>query len=182
MQPLRTQSRRTLLDHGKYLRVDEHVVEFPDGRTIEHWPWLILPDFVNVIVVTRDGRFPCFRQTKYAIEGTSIAPVGGYVEPGEDPLACARRELLEEAGYEAAQWTLLGTYPVDANRGAGNAWFYLAEEARFAGRGESDDLEEQQPLLLTRAELDAVLDNAEVKALPWVACFLAALRVLDSRG
>ncbi len=182
MKNWKTRSSRTLLDHSKFLRVDEHVVELPDGRTIDDWPWLVLPDYVNIVAITEDGRFPCFRQTKYTVDGLSLAPVGGYVENGEDPLVAARRELLEEVGYESDQWTHLGSFPVDANRGAGNASFFLAEQARFVGQIESDDLEDQEPLLLTREALDAAISAGDVKSLPWIACFLIALRYLDARA
>ena len=121
MQQWKTLSRHVVLEHSKYLTVENHEVELPDGRVIPDWPWIITPDFVNVLAVTDEGKFVCFRQTKYAVDGTSLAPVGGYMEPGEDPLAAAKRELLEEAGCEASDWTDLGQYRVDSNRGAGTA-------------------------------------------------------------
>ncbi|MBI1834896.1 MAG: TonB-dependent receptor, partial [Burkholderiales bacterium] len=43
-------------------------------------------DYINVAAVTMTNEFLCFRQTKYAVQGTSLAPVGGYLDPGEDPL------------------------------------------------------------------------------------------------
>ena len=179
MKPWKTLLKRTLLDHGRYLKVEEHKVELHDGRVIEDWPWLVLPDFINVVAVTEDGRFPCFRQTKYAVAGPTIAPIGGYVEAGEDPLECAKRELREEAGHESSEWRPLGSMPVDSNRGAGTAHFFLATRARYVGHGESDDLEPQELLLLSREELESAIDSGEVKSLPWVAVFLLALRTLD---
>ena len=72
-------SRRTILDHSKFLRVEEHAVELPDGRVIPNWCWVITPDYINVVALTPDQRFLCFRQTKYAIDGTTLAPIGGYI-------------------------------------------------------------------------------------------------------
>jgi ADP-ribose pyrophosphatase len=175
----KTLSRRTILDYSRFLVVEEHAVELPDGQVIPDWPWVITPDFVNVVVVTLDGRFLCFRQTKYGIEGTSLAPVGGFLEPGEDPLAAARRELLEETGYEAEEWTSLGDYRVDANRGAGMAYFFLARGARRVAEANPDDLEEQELLHLTRSEMEAALANCEFKVLPWATIVALALRVLE---
>jgi ADP-ribose pyrophosphatase len=84
------------------LSVEAHTVELPDGRVIEDWPWVVTPDFVNVVAVTEAGEFLLFRQTKYSIPGLTLATVGGYLEPGEEPLAAAQRELREETGYAAA--------------------------------------------------------------------------------
>jgi ADP-ribose pyrophosphatase len=178
MDTWKTLSRETVLDRGKFLRVEDHTVQLPDGRVIEQWSWVISPDFINVVAVTEAGEFLCFQQVKYAVEGEALATVGGYLEPGEEPLAAAKRELLEETGYEAREWIELGQYRVDANRGAGTAHFFLARHARHVSERNADDLEEQHLLRLTRAELDAALDAGQFKALPWAAIAALALRRL----
>jgi len=178
MRPWKTLSRSTILDLGKFLAVENHAVELPDGRVISDWLWLITPDYANVLAVTEDGKFLCFRQTKYAIEGVSLAPVGGYLEPDEDPLVGAKRELLEETGYEAADWITLGRYCVDGNRGAGVAHLFLAQNACRVADTMSDDLEEQQLLMLSRPEIEAALAAGDFKVLAWAAVVaLALLRV-----
>lgn len=179
MKALKTLSKETILDMGSYLVVENHSVELPDGKVVSDWAWIITPEYINVVAVTDDGKFPVFRQTKYAIEGTSLAPVGGYLDPGEDPLSAARRELFEETGYEAREWTHLGSYPVDGNRGAGTAHFYLARGARKVAEVVSDDVEEQELLLLSRPEVEVALDAGEFKVLPWAALVALALRYLN---
>ncbi len=176
MQPWKTLARRTILNHSKFLAVEEHTVELPDGRVIDDWPWVITPDYINVTAVTEEGLFLCFRQTKYSVDGISLAVVGGYLEPGEDPLAAAKRELREETGYEAAEWLALGRFPVDGNRGAGVAYPFLATGARRVTMIDADDLEEQELLLLSRAEMETALDAGEFKSLPWAAAVALALR------
>jgi ADP-ribose pyrophosphatase len=178
MDSWKTLSRETVLDRGKFLQVEDHTVELPDGRVIEQWPWIITPDFINVVAVTEAGEFLCFRQVKYAIEGEVLATVGGYLEPGEEPLAAAKRELLEETGYQAPEWIDLGHYVVDANRGAGTAHYFLALHAHHVADRDADDLEEQHLLHLTRIELETALDSGQFKALPWVAIVTLALRRL----
>jgi ADP-ribose pyrophosphatase len=165
-----------LLDHSRYLTVERHTVQLPDGRKIEDWPWVITPDYACVVAVTSDDRYLCFRQVKYAVEGTTLALVGGYLEPGEEPLAAAKRELLEETGCEASDWIDLGRYAVDGNRGAGTACLYLALGARRVSEADADDLEEQELLLLTRAEIEAALDAGAFKTLGWTAGVALALR------
>ncbi len=175
MPSWKTLSRETVLDRGKFLRVEDHTVELPDGRIIEQWPWVIAPDYVDVVAITDDSQFLCFRQTKYAIDGLSLAVVGGYIEPGEDPLAAAKRELREETGYAAHEWIELGQYRVDANRGAGTGHFYLARHARHVGDPVADDLEEQELLLLPRSEVEAALASNQFKVMPWAASMALAL-------
>lgn len=167
MKLWKTLSRTTILDHSKWLKVEDHTILLPDGKKLEHWCWLVSPDFVNVVVQDEDENFVCFRQTKYAADGISLAPVGGYLEPGEDPLACAKRELREEMGYEAKQWISLGKFPCDGNHGNGIAHLYLACEAHLVGEIVADDLEEQEIVILTRGEMMQALLDGEFKVLPW---------------
>jgi ADP-ribose pyrophosphatase len=176
MQPWKTLSREKALDYGRFLVVEQHTIELPDGRILSDWPWLITPDYVNVAVVTTAGEFLCFRQTKYAVEGVSLAAVGGYLDPGETPLAAAQRELLEETGYESPDWLNLGRYAVDGNRGAGTAHLFLARQARRVAEVKADDLEEQQLLRLSRAEVEAALAAGEFKVLAWAAVIALALQ------
>src|SRR5512143_1161741 len=122
MRPWKTLSREVVLSEPPFLTIESHTVELPDGRIIPDWQWIVTPDYVNVVAITDEGQFVCFRQTKYAVTGTSLAPVGGYLDPGEEPLAAAQRELHEETGYAATSWTSLGSYAVDGNRGAGTGY------------------------------------------------------------
>lgn len=177
MQKWKTLARHPLIqpDGGRFLAVENHTVELPDGTLIEEWPWLITPDYINVVVETVDERFLCFRQVKYAVDGVSLAIVGGYIEADEKPLPAAQRELLEETGYVALSWTALGRYVVDGNRGCGHANLFLARGARWQQPIDADDLEEQEMLFLNKAELIAALQNGEFKVLAWATAVALAL-------
>jgi ADP-ribose pyrophosphatase len=102
--------------------------------------------------------------------------VGGFIEAGEEPIKAAQRELLEETGYESADWTHLGSYRVDPNRGVAVGHLYLARQARYVAPRNADDLEEQELLLLTRSEVETALAQGEVKVLSWAAALAFALR------
>jgi len=174
-QPWQVLSRKPVLDRSPWLRLEYHHLRLPDGREIPDWLWVITPDYINVVAVTEDGRFLCFRQTKYAAEGPVLALVGGYLEAGEDPRPAAERELREETGFVAAHWENLGSFAVDGNRGCGRGHLFLATGCRFAGHTASDDLEEQKLVLLDRAQARESLFAGEFGVMPWTACMALAL-------
>jgi ADP-ribose pyrophosphatase len=176
-----TLSRKTLLRQNKFLTVESHAVKLPDGEIIPDWAWLIIPSAAIVLAVTEDGRFLCFRQTKYAVEGSSLAPVGGMLEPDEPPLQAAKRELLEEMGCQASEWVNLGSYVLDPNRGIATMHLFLALNARKVAEPDSDDLEDQEPVSLSRSEIEQALRAGEFKVLAWAAVVALALQYLDAR-
>ena len=182
MRTWKTLSRNTILEKPPFLIVENHAIELPDGRVIPDWTWIITPDYVNVAAITEGGSFLCFRQMKYGIEGTSLAPVGGFIEQNETPLAAAQRELREETGYTATEWIDLGHYRVDPNRGAGTGYFWLARGAKKVMDPNADDLEEQTLLLLQQFEVETALARGEFKVMAWAAIMSMALHYLNQES
>jgi ADP-ribose pyrophosphatase len=175
-----TVSRKTILEHGKFLTVEDHTVRLPDGQVIADWAWLIVPDAAIVLALTEDRQFLCFRQTKYAVEGVCLAPVGGMLEPDEKPLEAAKRELLEEMGYESSEWVSLGSHILDPNRGVATMHLFLALNARKVAQPNSDDLEDQELLFLSRNEIEDALNAGEFKILAWSAVVAMSLNYISA--
>jgi ADP-ribose pyrophosphatase len=173
-----TVSKKTILNHSKFLTVESHTVKLPDGQIIPDWAWVIIPSAAIVLAMTPDNKFLCFRQTKYAVEGTTLAPVGGMLEPKEEPLGAAKRELLEETGYEASEWVNLGSYILDPNCGMATMHLFLALNAKQVTEPNSDDLEDQELLFLSRNELEDALNAGEFKILAWSAVVAMSLNYL----
>lgn len=165
MKAWKTLSKEVILSRKPYLEVENHHVQLPDGRVIDHWTWINTPNFVLVAAITKDDRLVCLRQTKYAVNGITLATPGGYIEDGEAPLKAAKRELREEAGYAADNWENLGAYVVDGNRGNGYAYLFLARGAYEVEKAASDDLEEQELVLLDHLHVEVAVMRGAFKML-----------------
>ena len=55
MQSWKTTARESLLRLGDYVTVENHRVELPDGRIISEWPWLVMPEYANVVAQWREA-------------------------------------------------------------------------------------------------------------------------------
>lgn len=93
---------------GRALTLNEERATFPDGRqaileVVRH------PGGAGALALDEDGRICLIRQFRYAAGGWLWEIPAGRLESGEAALHCARRELAEEAGIQAADWQPLGT-------------------------------------------------------------------------
>jgi ADP-ribose pyrophosphatase len=92
---------------GRLLKVQRDRVRLPDGSEgvreyIRH------PGAVMILPLFDDGRVLLERQYRYPHRREFIELPAGKLDPGEQHLDTAKRELLEETGYVAAQWRRLG--------------------------------------------------------------------------
>lgn len=80
-------------------------------RTGEVHTFFVLesPDWMNVIPLTPEGNVVFIHQFRHGSEEVMMEIPGGLVDPGEEPAETARRELLEETGYAADEFVLIGT-------------------------------------------------------------------------
>jgi ADP-ribose pyrophosphatase len=181
MRQWKTLKKTTILDFNKFLRVEQHTIELPDGKVMNDWPWIISPDYALVLPVTDRNTILLFHQTKYAVEGTSLAPIGGYLEAGEDALAAAKRELREEMGCEAFKWIALGSYPVNGNHGGGKGHLFIALDTHKVGEPIIDDLEEMELVELTMEEVEQKLFQGAVKVQGRIAIIAMGLLYLKKK-
>ena len=97
---------------GHFLHVMRDTVRLPDGNEAFR-EYVIHPGAVMVVAELPDGRLVLERQFRYPVQSVMVEFPAGKLDPGEDSLACAQRELLEETGYTARQWARAGVlHPV----------------------------------------------------------------------
>lgn len=92
---------------GSLLDVRRDRVRLPDGHEATR-EYIVHPGAVLIVPQLDDGRFVVERQFRYPNRAVFTEFPAGKIDPGEAPLATARRELREEAGYTAVAWTRLG--------------------------------------------------------------------------
>jgi len=98
---------------------------------------------VAIVPLLDDGRLVLERQYRHPTRQVMIEIPAGKLDPGEEPLACAQRELLEETGYVAREWAFGFTmYPTVAySDEAIHIWFARGLEHRGASLDEGEFLD-----------------------------------------
>jgi len=100
------------LIHGHFLHAFRDTVRLPDGSEASR-EYVRHPGAVMIIAQLDDGRLVLERQYRYPVHAVMIEFPAGKLDAGEDSLACAQRELLEETGYRARRWARAGVmHPV----------------------------------------------------------------------
>jgi len=94
-------------------------------------PYYVLEqvDFVGILTFTSDNKVVLVKQYRPAVQDFTLELPGGHVDPGETPELAAKRELLEETGFESSDFSLLGRLSPDVGRQANSLWCYLAVNA-----------------------------------------------------
>ena len=143
---------------GRIFNVDRLRVELPDGRmairdVVRH------PGAVAVVALTEDGRICLVRQYRTALGRVTVEIPAGKLAPGEDPLECANRELLEETGMTAERIAFLTTIATSDGFCDELIHIYMATGISFS-RSNPDADEFINVDLVPLGELvDAVLDG-----------------------
>lgn len=92
---------------GGFLKVHRDIVRLPDGSQTAR-EYVRHPGAVGIVALPGDGQVLLVRQHRYPHRRDFIEIPAGKLEPDEPALATGKRELLEETGYVAEQWTRLG--------------------------------------------------------------------------
>jgi ADP-ribose pyrophosphatase len=157
---------------GRLLRVDVLDVEMADGRravreVIRH------PGAAVVLAETPEGKFLLVRQHRAAAAEVLTEVVAGTLDPGEDPEACARRELAEETGREALALTRLGVFLPVPGYSEERLHIYHARLSARRVASDPDDDERIETVEMTAGEVvEAILDGRIKDAKTVVAWWL----------
>ena len=93
---------------GHFLKVQRDTVRLPDGKNTTR-EYIKHPGAVVILPLFDDGTVLLERQFRYPLNQVFIEFPAGKIDPNEDPLVCAKRELQEETGYSATDWKFLCT-------------------------------------------------------------------------
>ena len=175
------ESTTSILRREPWIEVFEEHIRLPDGRLVDDFYSIRLPDFVVVAPVTEDGDLVLVRHYRHGPRRVTHSLPSGFIEGAESPGEAAKRELLEETGYAAGEWSALGSYVVDGNRRCGLEHVFLATGVRRVSEPSSADLAESTVELIKLDEATESLRRGDISELASAAGLsLALLKISET--
>ncbi|MDO5532041.1 NUDIX domain-containing protein [Sutterella sp.] len=150
----RTTSQEVLFD-GKFVRLVRDQITLPDGGHSQRL-YLSHGGAAAMAALGEDGTILLERQWRHPLRQSFWELPAGKIDPGEDELDCARRELIEECGVEAERFTRLGVINNAIGYSNEHIVIYLAE-----GLSETEQkLDEGENLEVWRVPFDEAVRMA----------------------
>ena len=161
---------------------------FPDGREFEPYYSYSRRDYVVIVATDEDGNYICVRQYRHGIKRVTTEFCAGGIErtdgkeygnrqdaeSTEDALAAAKRELMEETGYESDHWKYLLTVPSNATMADNYAYIYVAKNCRKVSGQNLDETEVLNVHLYNRAQIDEMIASGEFPQASHILALLLA--------
>jgi 8-oxo-dGTP pyrophosphatase MutT (NUDIX family) len=166
----------TALISRAWLEVREQRVRLANGNEIEQFHLINGPHWSAVVCLTNERQVVLVRQYRHGLGGASLELPAGVIEPSEAPIDAARRELLEESGFEAAAIEpLLATAP-EPSRSSTRAHFFFASGAHAVAAQQLDHSEVMEVVLVQVSELLELIDQGQIVHAAHIAAILLAWR------
>lgn len=165
--------------HEDVVRIEEHDVETPEGRRYA-FPIVRSPGFAKIVPILPNGDVLLIRQYRYAVGGVTLEVPAGALDPGEQPIETARRELSEEALVTSDRIEPLGEFTTSPGRMDERGYVFLARDCRPdpAARQHEPTIPVQLPL----AEAIGLIGSEVLAATSSLALLLAQRRLADGDG
>jgi 8-oxo-dGTP pyrophosphatase MutT (NUDIX family) len=120
------------------------------------------PNWVNVIPLTPDHQVVMVEQWRHGTRSIHLETPGGLMDDGETPEQCARRELLEETGYEADKLVTLGTVHPNPSFQTNLQHYVLAENCRKIAEPKLDHAEDIVVKLVPLMDVPRMIGAGEI--------------------
>jgi len=158
------------------LRVDH--VRLGTGAEIDEFHLLEYPDWTCIVCRTQEDEIVMVEQYRHGIERVIRELPAGVVGEAEPALEAAKRELLEETGYESDAWISLGRFSTEPSRHSNWAHFFFAGESRRVSAPDLDESEDVDTLVVPLDELKRQMENGSLVH----GVQLSALLLAEKRG
>lgn len=158
---------RKAIFEGKVVRLYLDRVRLPNGIEAErevvlHW------GAAGMVALDEEGQVFLVKQYRHATAEDLVEIPAGKLDAGEEPLACAQRELMEEVGYSAGEWAKLASFYTSPGFSDEVLHLYLARGLR-SGQAKPDEDEFLEIIRMPLQEALSMVARGEIRDAKTVA-------------
>lgn len=160
--------------------------QFPDGSVFQPFYSYSRRDYVVIVASDEEGNYLCVRQFRQGIkEVTTEFPAGGIERKdrgkGDSPVLqdaweAAKRELLEETGYESDKWRYLIKVPSNATMADNYAYIFAADQCRKSQEQKLDETEFLHVRKYSAAEIEGMIEKGAFQQAVHIMAWLLSQR------
>jgi 8-oxo-dGTP pyrophosphatase MutT (NUDIX family) len=154
--------KRDTVNKQRIFSIEKLLCYHPAKKVNHDFYILNNPDWVNIVTIDTDGNVVLVKQHRLGTDEYTIETVAGLIDPGEDPLTSAHRELLEETGYKAQDIVLLKKLAANPAIMNNYIYFYCALNAQKVGEQSLDLAEDIEILTLTPQQVLEYIQNGTI--------------------
>lgn len=170
--------RSWYLINNEFLKVRKDEVQLPDGRIYDQYYVIENADWVAIFCLTRGGHVLLTRQYKHGISEFVLELPAGSVHAGETPRQAAARELLEETGFAAEHFELIGDFIAEPTSHTARIYLFLAKDGCRAQEPKRDSRELIEVESVPVAKLLDLVRSGQIKVQGHVAFIYRCLEHL----
>ncbi len=157
----------------KNIQLVEKPVTLPTGKTIIHTT-ILHPGAAVILPMLANGEIVLVRQFRPSLNKWLLELPAGTIDPGEDPLSCAQRELEEETGYRAQHMQAIGQCTPMAGFCDEIQHFFIAQQLSSPKQLALDEDEVIQVISLSLTEIEQAICQDELTDAKTIACISKA--------
>ena len=176
------------LVEDEYIDFRRSDYRLPDGTVFGPYYSYSRRDYVVIVATDEDGKFICVKQYRHGIKRVTVEFCAGGLErldgkeygsrndkaQVESALEAAKRELMEETGYESNDWDFLMSIPSNATMADNYANLFVAKNCRKVSGQNLDDTEFLNVELYSRKEIDEMIQSGDFPQASHVLALLLA--------
>lgn len=166
--------KREHIVQDEWIDFRKSTYRFPDGRVFEPYYSYSRRDYVVVVATDTEGRYICVRQFRQGIRQVTTEFVAGGIERegkreyrsddslnAEGELEAAKRELMEETGYESDEWKFLLKVPSNATMADNYAYIFEARNCKKVSGQSLDETEYLNAKTYNEKEIEDMISSGE---------------------